>query len=428
MNNMNFKYLIIGNSAGGITAAETIRRVDKHGALAILSEEPFPAYSRPMISEYLAGKCSLEGILYRPADLYEKSGFRFFPGKKAVKIDTAARTCELESGELIRWEKLLLATGGQAILPGIEGINSQGVFTFITLSDAKAIDGYLKRGANRAVVLGGGLIGVSVTDALVKRGVQVTIIEMKSRLLNTVLDEEGSAMVEARLNEAGVRIITGHSIRKIWGSPEKGVTGVNTDDGRNIPCDMVIAAAGVRPRVELAAGAGLKIARGIMVDRYAAASADGVYACGDAAEVFDYINEDHRPIPVWPNACLGGRIAGLNMAGIPAEYSGCTAMNSLKYFGLAVVSAGIVSPEGNHHETLSLKENGNYRKVVLKNGRIQGLVFAGDIERAGIVFNLMKDRVDISGFKEALVNGDFGLMDVPGEFWRGRFKAGTPGR
>lgn len=235
-------------------------------------------------------------------------------------------------------------------------------------------------------------------------------------------------MVETRLNEAGVRIITGHSILKIWGSPEEGVTGVNTDDGQNIPCDMVIAAAGVRPRVELATGAGLKINRGIVVDRHAATSADGVYACGDAAEVFDYINGDNRPIPVWPNACLGGKVAGLNMAGIPAEYAGCTAMNSLKYFGLAIVSAGTVSPEDNLHETLSLKENGNYRKVVLKNGKIQGLVFAGDIERAGIVFNLMKDRVDVSGFKEVLVNGDFGLMDVPGEIWRERFKVGASRR
>ena len=422
------KYLIIGNSAGGIGAAEAIREVDKVGPIIIISDEPYPAYSRPLISEYLAEGLPVERMLFRPADFYEKNNIRSLLGGKVERLDIDEHVIEVGKGKRIAWEKLLLATGGVPVVPQIEGISGRGVFTFTTLDDAKAISEFLSWPA-RAVVIGGGLIGVSATEALVKRGVEVTVVEMKERILNTILDEEASALGEETMRQAGVKIITGHTVAEITGDPSAGeaTSSVTLDDGSRIPCNLVVVAIGVQPRTELVSGTGIKVNRGIVVDRYMATSAADVYACGDAAEAYDFVYGENRLTPVWPNAYIGGRTAGFNMAGVPTEYPGGTAMNSLKYFGLEAVSAGMVNPPDDGYEVLSEKYNTAYRKVILKEGLVVGMVFVGNIEKSGIVFGLMKDRVNVDGFKRKLLAGDFGLASLPEEIWRPWLEAPASG-
>ncbi len=413
------KYLIIGNSAGGIGASEAIREVDKTGSIIMVSDEPYPAYSRPLISEYLAEGCSLERMLFRPADFYEKNGIHTYLGRRVERLDVSEHAVELDDGDRILWQKLLLATGGSPIVPQIEGIGRKGVFTFTALDDAKAIDRFLN-GTGQAVVIGGGLIGVSVTEALVKRGVEVTVVEMKERILNTILDEEASALEAAVLRQVGVNIITDHTVVAISGDSANVAGSVTLDDGRRVPCGLVIVAIGVRPRIELVTGTGIRVNRGIVVDRYMATSSPGVYACGDATEAYDFVYGDNRLTPIWPGAYIGGRVAGFNMAGIPTQYQGGAAMNSMKYFGSAVVSAGMVTPPDDGYEAISRKNGGTYRKVVLKDGLLVGMVFVGSIEKSGIVFSLMKDRVNVDGFKQALIADDFGLASLPEQMWRQR--------
>jgi len=416
------RYLIIGNSAGGVGAAEAIRELDKVGTIAIVSDEPYPTYSRPLISEYLVNRCSLESMLFRPPDFYEKNDIRAILGQKVAQLNINKHYIELDDGRTIIWEKLLLATGGSPTVPEIEGIGLRGVFTFTNLDDAKAIDEFLNQYRRKvmAVVIGGGLIGVSAAEALVKRGIEVTIIEMKERILNTILDEEASALEEKALTEAGVEIITGHTVSKISSYLPGEATGVSLDDSRPIPCEMVIVAIGVQPRIELVADTGIEINRGIVVDRHMTTSNPDVYACGDVAEAYDFVYGENRLTPIWPNAYLEGRIAGLNMAGIKAEYSGGTTMNSIKYFGASIVSAGMVTPLDDSYEIVSNKHGDIYRKVVLKDGLIVGMVFAGDIEKSGIIYNLMKDGVNVNNFKQVLVADDFGLASLPDEIWRAR--------
>jgi len=238
--------------------------------------------------------------------------------------------------------------------------------------------------------------------------------------LNTIIDEGASALAEETLREAGVEIITGHTVGGFGGYLLSEVTGVTLDDGRPIPCEIVIVAIGVQPRTELVSGTEMRINRGISVDRHMATSSPDVYACGDVAEAYDFVYGENRLTPIWPNAYIGGRVAGFNMAGIPTEYQGGTKMNSMKYFGLAIVSAGMVAPPDDTYEIISQRHDGIYRKVIIKGGKIAGLVFAGDIEKSGIVYNLMKDRVNVDSFKEALVADDFGLAYLPEEIWRAR--------
>jgi NAD(P)H-nitrite reductase large subunit len=417
---MQTRYLIIGNSAGGIGAAEAIRQVDKEGALAIVSEEPYPTYSRPLISKYLAGERTFEGILFRPLNFYEQNNILFLPGKKVTHLKLNDRTAWLENNDQIAWEKLLLAVGGKPIFPKMKGSDKRGVFTFTNLDDAKAVDRFLDN-ARKAVVIGGGLIGISVTEALVKRRVGVIVVEMKERILNTILDQQASLMAEEVLRQAGVEIITGHTVVEING--RETVQGVTLDSGKTMSCDLVVVAIGVTPRPELALDVKLKINRGVVVDHHMATNHPGVYACGDVAEAYDFVYGENRLTPIWPNAYVGGRIAGYNMAGIPTKYPGGTAMNSLTYFGIDITSAGMpTAPNDDGYEVISKQDSSTYQKVILKDNLIIGMISVGNIEKSGIIFGLMRDRVNVESFKQSLLADNFGLAFFPRALWQERLE------
>jgi NAD(P)H-nitrite reductase large subunit len=421
---MQTRYLIIGNSAGGIGAAEAIRQVDKEGAVTIVSEEPYSAYSRPLISKYLAGERTLEEILFRPLDFYAQNNILFLPGKKVTHLEPDYRTARLADGEQIAWEKLLLAVGGKPIFPKMKGSDKRGVFTFTKLDDAKAVDRFLDS-RRKAVVIGGGLIGISVTEALIKRGVDVIVVEMKERILNTILDEQASLIAEEVLKQAGVEIITGYTVVKISGIGT--VKKVILDNGDIIPCDLVVVAIGVSPRSELALDAKLEINRGIVVDYHMATNQPGVYACGDVAEAYDFVYGENRLTPIWPNAYIGGRVAGFNMAGIPTKYPGGTALNSLNYFGIDITSAGMpTAPNDDGYEVISKQESSTYQKVILKDNLIVGMLFVENIEKSGIIFGLMRDRVNVESFKQSLLADNFGLAFFPRALWQERLE--TPPR
>ena len=415
---MNTKYLIIGNSAGGIGAAEAIRNVDKSSSVTIVSDEPYPCYSRPLISKYLTGERDLEGILFRPTEFYKNNYINPLLGKHVTSLSSSEHMAELDSGEYITWEKLLIASGGAPIIPKLDGLEKRGVFNFITLDDAKAIDKFLG-GVSTAVVIGGGLIGVSASEALIMKGVNVTVVEMKERILNTILDEQASLMAEEALKRAGVRVITGCTVTEVTG--KEYVTAVTISNGEKIPCSLVVVAIGVMPRTELVQQTDIEVNRGIVVDRSMATNHPDVYACGDAVEAYDFVYGDYRLTPIWPNAYLGGRIAGYNMAGIETTYPGSTSMNSLNYFGLDIAAAGITAPlEEDGYEALSRQKDGIYQKVVIKDDLIVGMVFVQDIEKSGIVFGLMRDKINVCNFKHSILTDEFGLVSLPRELWQER--------
>jgi len=412
------EYLIIGNSAGGIGAAENIREVDKTNSITIVSDEPYPAYSRPLISKYLAGERTVDEILFRPVDFYGRNDIGLLSGIKVQNLNLNRQIAQLDNGEQIIWGKLLLATGGIPIVPKMKGGDKNGVFTFLTIKDAMAVDEFINDGF-QAVVIGGGLIGISVTEALVKRGVGVTVVEMKDRILNTILDETASSIAEETLRQAGVRIITNQTVADVVG--ETHTEGVILDNGEKIPCNLVVMAIGVLPRAELALGTEIKVNRGILVDRLMSTNYPNVYACGDVAEAYDFVYDTNRVTPIWPNAYIGGRVAGYNMAGVRAEYRGGTAMNSLNYFGLDITTAGVVAtPPDSNWEEVGQRNDGVYKKIILSGDLVMGMVFVGDIEKSGMVFSLMKDRVNVANFKQALLADDFGLAYLPRELWQER--------
>lgn len=410
------KYVIIGGSVGGIGAVEAIREVDPMGELTVISEESFPQYSRPMISEYVSREATLERMKYRGDQFWKENNVQALTGRTAVKIDFKKKQVELDGGDKVEFEKLLIATGGRPFVPRMEGGDKDGVFTFTELSNAESIESKLEK-SESAVVIGGGLIGVSATEALVKRGIKVTLVELKDKILSLILDVTASEIAEKVIREAGVTIITGQTVQQIVGRKdnEDAVGGVIMTDGTEIPCDLVVVAIGVIPRTELVKETDMKINRGIIVDRFMRTNIPDVYACGDVAEAHDFLLNGNRLLPLWPLAHLGGRVAGYNMAGKKAEYQGGTVMSALKYFDLPIISVGMMNPEdSSDYEVLveQQPEKTLYKKIVLKNDVIVGFIFLGDIEKSGIFFHLMKNHVNVGEIKDKLLSEDFGLLTL----------------
>jgi NAD(P)H-nitrite reductase large subunit len=410
------KYVIVGASAAGIGAVEAIREVDPVGTITVISEEPCPQYSRPMISDLVSGKADFGKMMCREHEFWENNGVQALTGRTAVGLNLADKYVALDKGEHVNFEKLLVATGGKPFLPKIEGADKDGVFTFTTLSDAESLAAKIEK-AKSAVVIGAGLIGVSVTEALVKRGLKVTIVELQDKILSLILDPTASEMVENVIRKAGVTIATGQTVKRIVGKPEndKVVGGAVLTSGEQVQCDLVIIAIGVIPRTELVAGTDVKTNRGILVDKFMRTNVSNVYASGDVAEAYDFLFGENRLLPLWPLAQLEGKVAGYNMAGKKADYPGGTAMSALKYFGIPIISIGIANPKDDAYESLVKHEpeRNVYRKIVLKDNAIVGVTLVNAIENAGVLFHLMKNRVNVKKFKQELLSDDFCLATLP---------------
>ncbi|MGA3288826.1 MAG: FAD-dependent oxidoreductase [Candidatus Bathyarchaeia archaeon] len=413
------KYVIVGASAAGIGAVEAIREVDQTGSIAIISEEPCPQYSRPMISDFVSGKADFHKMKCRTDEFWKENNVEALTGKKAIALNITEKTVQLESGEKVAYEKMLLATGGKPFVPKMEGSEKDGVFTFTTIADAQRLAAKIDSiNAKAAVVIGAGLIGISVTEALMKRGLKVTMVELQEKILSLLLDAKASDLVEGVVKKAGVDIVTGQSVQKILGKPdnEGAVGGVTLTKGDQVSCDLVIVAIGVVPRTELVAGTAVKTNRGIVVDNMMQTNVLDVYASGDVAEAYDFIMNQNRLLPLWPLAVLEGQVAGYNMAGKKTMYMGGTNMSSLKYFGIPIVSIGLTNPKEDPALEVLVQndaERNVYKKLVLKNNVIVGLTLVNCIERAGVLFYLMKNTINVKKFKKTLLSDDFGLATLP---------------
>jgi len=411
------KYLIIGGSVSTIGAVEAIREVDSIGTIMVISEESPLTYSRPLIGEYLGGNASLEKIIYRSKEFWRLNSVEVSVGKRVVSIELGSKYVVLDEGEKIYFEKLLIATGSKPAIVIIEGMDKVGVFTFTSLANAEVLKTRITD-LERAVIIGGGLIGVCAAEALAVQDVEVTIVELKETILSLLLDPEVSDIIKSKIQKEGIKVIAGHFVKSIIGRKDDGskVAGVVLENGEVIPCDIVVIAIGVKPRIELAVGTGIKTNVGIVVDRFMQTDVPCVYASGDVAEAYDFIFEENRVLPQWPTAYVGGKVAGYNMAGLETKYPGGTLMSALKYFNTSLIAAGMTNPRnGQDIQVLFSKDHKNsvYKKIVIRKGRIIGFILVNDIERAGILFNLMQKGVNIDTFREKLLSSNFCLLSLP---------------
>jgi len=272
---------------------------------------------------------------------------------------------------------------------------------------------------SHAVVIGAGLIGCKVVEALYWRNVPCTVVELASHVLVTALDEVACRLMEEHLGELGIEVRTNDTVAAILGDEER-VTGVRLKSGEELACDIVIIAIGVRPNAELAQSAGCEVNRGIVVNERMETSVNDIYAAGDCVEAPDALTGEVRPIPIWPLAFRQGAVAGTNMAGGEARYERGFVMNSIEVCGLPTISCGLYNPpDSENYEILSTLDESRraYRKVVLRDNRVVGACLVNAIDRAGVLTGLIREGIDVTGFKEHLLDETFSVAYLPAE-WR----------
>lgn len=403
-------YVIIGNSVAAVGCIEGLRKCDKKGRITVIADEPHHVYSRPLISYYLAGKVSPDNMVYRKKDFYEKLAVETKFGKKAVAVDPSSKTVTLDSGETVKYDKLLIATGSSPFVPPTEGLKDQdNFFTFLKYDDALGIEKWISKTAN-VVVVGAGLIGLKAAEGIAPVAGSVHVVEMAPRVLPMILDDAAAAPIQKRIEENGVVFHLGMTVAKVVG--ETHIERVVLKDGTELPCDVLVMGVGVRPNVAEAKAAGVDVNRGIVVDGSMRTNVADIWAAGDVTEGVDTVTGERKIMALWPNAYAQGRAAGYDMAGKTDDFTGVFPMNAVGFFGLSVITAGVQGGEGTELLAKYDEKTGASKRFFVRDDKLVGMILVGDVDRAGIYTYLLSERIPLSSLEGKLTDDGFGLMTL----------------
>ena len=386
------KYVIIGNSIAATGCIEGIRRVDQEGEITVVGREPYPVYSRPLISYLLLGKTDRERMAYRPKEFYEKNGCELLAGKSAVSLDAAAHTVSLDDGSALSYDKLLVATGSRPFVPPIKGLDTVGGYhTFLTLDDALKLNAEVNEDSE-VLIIGAGLIGLKCAEGISRKVKRITIVDMAQQVLPSVLDAGGAEVVKAHIEAQGVTLHLGVSIEALEGKE------MLLADGRRIPFTALVVAAGVRPEVELVKAAGGEVNRGIRTDTTGLTTLPDVYAAGDCAESHDISNGTNRILALLPNAYMQGEAAGNRMAGGELVFDRAIPLNATSLWGLHMTTAGSYIGQDVIYGT-----GGDYKRLFYEGDLLKGFIIIGNVERTGIYTALIRNRTPLSSIDFELI-------------------------
>ena len=396
------KHIILGNGPAGVVAAETLRRAAPGDDILLVGHEAAPPYSRMAIPYLLEGNIDESGTYLRKADdHFERLCIRQRRGR-AVAVNAEKRTVLFDDGHFEDYDRLLIATGSHAVRPPIPGIDLPQVQTCWTLDDARAIAALAKPGS-RVLQLGAGFIGCIIMESLVKRGVQLTVVEMGDRMVPRMMTPEAGTMIRRWVERQGVRVVTRAGVERIESGAESPLS-VTLSTGEQLACDLLIVAAGVAPNVAFLEGTAVHVAKGVLVDDTMQTSVPGIYAAGDVAEAPDLFSGRHLVAAIQPNAADQARVAALNMAGQPARMKGVLAINVLDSMGMISSSfgewQGVADGEG---VELADEANGRYLSLQFDGDVLVGATAIGLTQHVGVLRGLIQGRTRLGAWKERLL-------------------------
>lgn len=384
------KYVIIGNSAAAVGCIEGIRKVDTKGEITVISDETHHTYSRPLISYYLLGKVTRETMRYRDENFYKDNNVTALLGEKAVKIDKKEVT--LESGKTVSFDKLLIATGSSPFVPPMKGLDSvENKFSFMKFDDALALENVLTP-ASKVLIVGAGLIGLKCAEGIGRITKDITVVDLADRILSSILDEEGAALMQKHLESGGMKFHLSDCVETFDNSV------AHLKSGKEVVFDVLVLAVGVRPNTELAQNAGAAVEKGIVTDETQKTTLDNVYAAGDCVLTEDVTFGGKRILALLPNAYMQGEVAGINMAGEKAEFTNGAPMNAIGFNGYHILTAGTYTGEA-----ITEKDGENYKKLFVKDDLLKGFILMGNVARGGIYTNIMKKKIPLSSLDSTIL-------------------------
>lgn len=383
------QYVIIGGGVAAVGCIEGIRSVDCESRITLVSGENHPVYCRPLISYYLEGKTDLQRMPYRSADFYEKMDCQVLYGKKAVKIDSAAKAVILDDGATLPYDSVCVATGSSPFVPPFAGLDTvEKKFSFMTLDDTLALEAAVTPDS-RVLIVGAGLIGLKCAEGLRDRVASITVCDLADRVLSSILDAECAAVMQAHLEANGIQFLLGDSATAFNGN-----TAV-MKSGKSVGFDVLVLAVGVRANTSLVRDLGGEVNRGILVTPRMETTVPGIYAAGDCTEGEDISFGQKRVLAILPNAYMQGKCAGINMAGGDAVHDKAIPMNSIGFFGLHAMTAGSYFGEADGGQMYEEKGDGTLKRLFTRNGLLTGYILIGKVERAGIYTSLIREKTPL---------------------------------
>jgi len=434
------QYLIIGNGAAGATAAETIRRHDPRGEITILTAEPYPMYSRPGLAYVLINEIPAKQVFCRTLAWYEELRLNLTLGK-AAQLDVVNRLVWLEDGRSLPYDRLLIATGARATPPPYPGQDLQGVVYLDTFDGTNDLIERSKR-AKRAVVVGGGITALELSEGLAHRGVETHYFLRRDRLWSQVFNDEEARLLEKTMRAHHIHIHYNTEVSEIIGDRRGRVREVRLKDGSTFKCDLLGVAIGVKPLIDVVRDTPIQTDRAILVNEYLESSVPGIYAAGDCAQVYDRWTQQHMVDILWPSAVAEGNAAGLNMVGQRHAYVKGSPFNACLLFGLHIATMGQINPRRGGDDAVEILQHisrgssevwytqprtygsawagdgENTMRLVISGDFLVGAIIIGEQRLADPLRYLIEQQVDIRHLREDLAAGGETLKRSLLRFWQ----------
>jgi nitrite reductase (NADH) large subunit len=384
------KLVMIGNGMAGVRTIEEILKLSTEFEITIFGQEPHPNYNRIKLSNILQGDTSFEDIIINPLDWYKENNIKLFTGETITTINTEEKKVISDQGREVEYDELIIATGSKSFILPIPGADKIGVTGFRDIKDCemmiKSAEQYKK-----AVVIGGGLLGLEAARGLLNLGMKVDVVHLMPHLMERQLDPIASSMLKAELEGQGMNFLMEKETVEILG--DERVTGLRFKDGTEVEADLVVMAIGIKSNIEVARNSGIYVNRGIVVTDYMQTSASHVYAVGECAE--------HREIVYGLVAPLyeQGKVLAEYICGVKSEpYEGSVTGTQLKVAGVDLFSAGEIFEDGTTKSVMVYNDyEGKYKRVLVRNNRIVGIVLYGDTKDSTRLFRMLTKKEDISG-------------------------------
>ena len=395
------RVVIIGGNIAGSNAADIIMKENPEVDVEIYTEESYFNYTRVKLPAFLCGMAKTDDLITCNANWYRERNIKYNKNHRVTKLIPKKRRVQFDNGKETTYDKLLLCMGSKSNILKILNAETEGLFTLKTLDDALKIRAYAEN-KNSAIVIGGGLLGLEIAKSLSDLGLEVTVLEFFPRLLPRQLDIEAAEMLERILGDFNIKIGLNASTREIIiGKQLK----VKVADGREFAADLVVMAVGVNPNIEVAEKSGIKVNKGIIVNKYMQTNIEDIYAAGDCAEF------NGRVWGIIPVAFEQSKIAALNIIGKKVEYNEIVPSNTLKIVGVDVTSIGRVTPEFELPEEIKFidQENRIYKKIVIDDNKVVGAILLGDRRNQSTILKLIRDKIDVSQIKEKILDENFKL-------------------
>ena len=393
------RLVVVGNGMAGMrTVEELLKLAPDLYDITVFGAEPHGNYNRILLSPVLAGEKTVDDIMLNTREWYAAHGIELLAGDPVEAIDRPRRTVRSASGREVRYDRLLLATGSKPFILPVPGHTLDGVIAFRDIQDVETML-HAARNHRHAVVIGGGLLGLEAANGLLRQGMDVTVVHLADTLMERQLDKPAAALLKLALERKGLRFLLGAQTAGILGDTR--VTGVLFKDGSQIPADLVVMTAGVRPNIELAAGAGLRCERAIVVDDTLQTFDPRIYAVGECVQ--------HRQAtfglvaPIWDQA----RVCAAHLAGAGhRRYVQQATATKLKVTGVDLYSAGdFIGADGSEDLVLRDPRRGVYKRLVLQDGRLVGAVLYGDVQDGPWYFDLIQSGKPVGALRQRLLFG-----------------------